>query len=84
MLERGLRQPTLGRVIAIANALHIEPAAIVAATVTRLWPESATSNFSQDGPFPPCSVQHQIGAPEVRCVREREPLIFNGSRDRAS
>jgi transcriptional regulator with XRE-family HTH domain len=35
MLERGLRQPTLGRVIAIANALHIEPAAIVAATVAR-------------------------------------------------
>jgi transcriptional regulator with XRE-family HTH domain len=47
MLERGIRQPTLGRVIAIANALHIEPAAIVAATVTRLRPESATSSISQ-------------------------------------
>jgi transcriptional regulator with XRE-family HTH domain len=45
MLERGLRQPTLGRVIAIANALHIEPTAIVAATVTRLRPDSATRSF---------------------------------------
>ena len=53
MLERGLRQPTLGRVIAIANALHIELAAIVAATVARLRPESATRRFRSMERLPP-------------------------------
>jgi transcriptional regulator with XRE-family HTH domain len=80
MLERGIRQPTLGRVIAIANALHIEPAAIVAATVTRLRPESATRSFSQHGTSTPLIAEHQAGAAGVRCVPEQEPLIFNGPR----
>jgi transcriptional regulator with XRE-family HTH domain len=78
MLERGIRQPTLGRVIAIANALHIEPAAIVAATVKRLRPESATSSISQHGRSTPSAAQRQDSAPGGRCIPEQEPLIFNG------
>jgi transcriptional regulator with XRE-family HTH domain len=81
MLERGIRQPTLGRVIAIANALHIEPAAIVAATVTRLRPKSATGGLSQHETSTPSTAQHQAGAAGVHCVPEQEPLIFNGPRD---
>jgi transcriptional regulator with XRE-family HTH domain len=81
MLERGIRQPTLGRVIAIANALHIEPAAIVAATVTRLRPESATSSISQHGRSTRSTAQRQDSAPGRRCIPEREPLIFNGPRN---
>lgn len=71
MLERGIRQPTLGRVIAIANALHIEPAAIVAATVTRPRPESATSSISQHGRSTPSTAQRQDNAPGGRCIPER-------------
>jgi len=36
LLERGLRQPTIGKVIGIAEALHIEPAALVNMTIARL------------------------------------------------
>jgi transcriptional regulator with XRE-family HTH domain len=36
LLERGLRQPTIGIVIVIADALRIEPARLVTLTVTRL------------------------------------------------
>jgi transcriptional regulator with XRE-family HTH domain len=36
LLERGLRTPTLGKFIDIADALGIEPAALVAMTVARL------------------------------------------------
>ncbi len=40
LLERGLRTPTLGKVIDIADALGIEPAALVTMTVSRLRRES--------------------------------------------
>jgi len=36
LLDRGLRQPTIGRVIAVADALRIEPATLITLTVTRL------------------------------------------------
>jgi transcriptional regulator with XRE-family HTH domain len=36
LLERGLRQPTIGTVIDIAGALHVEPAALFTMTVSRL------------------------------------------------
>jgi transcriptional regulator with XRE-family HTH domain len=36
LIERGLRQPTIGRVIAIAYALRIEPRKLVTMTVARL------------------------------------------------
>jgi transcriptional regulator with XRE-family HTH domain len=36
LIERGLRQPTIGRVIAIADALRIEPGELVTMTVARL------------------------------------------------
>jgi transcriptional regulator with XRE-family HTH domain len=36
LLERGLRQPTLGKLIAIANALGVEAATLVTRTVERL------------------------------------------------
>jgi transcriptional regulator with XRE-family HTH domain len=36
LLERGLRQPTIGKVIEIAGALHLDPAALVNMTVARL------------------------------------------------
>lgn len=36
LLERGLRQPTLGTLIDIARALHMEPAALVELTIARL------------------------------------------------
>jgi transcriptional regulator with XRE-family HTH domain len=36
LMERGLRQPTIGRVIAIAYALRIEPGKLVTMTAARL------------------------------------------------
>jgi transcriptional regulator with XRE-family HTH domain len=36
LLERGLRQPTIGKVIDIAGALHMEPTALVTLTIARL------------------------------------------------
>lgn len=36
LLERGLRQPTLGKVIDIANAIGIEPAVLVTLTVAHI------------------------------------------------
>jgi transcriptional regulator with XRE-family HTH domain len=36
LLERGLRHPTIGVVIDIAGALHLEPAALVNMTIARL------------------------------------------------
>ena len=36
LLERGMRQPAIGRVIAIAGALRIEPGKLVTMTVGRL------------------------------------------------
>jgi transcriptional regulator with XRE-family HTH domain len=40
LLERGLRQPTLSKVIDIANAIGIEPAVLVTLTVARIrWEE---------------------------------------------
>ncbi len=36
LLERGLRQPTLAVLIAVAHALEIEPALLVTMTVERL------------------------------------------------
>jgi transcriptional regulator with XRE-family HTH domain len=36
LLERGLRQPTIGKVMDLASALHQEPAALVNMTVARL------------------------------------------------
>jgi hypothetical protein len=36
LLERALRQPTIGKVIDIAGALHLEPAALVNMTIARL------------------------------------------------
>lgn len=36
LLERGLRQPTIGKVIDFAGALHLEPAALVNMTIARL------------------------------------------------
>jgi len=36
LIERGLRQPTIGRVIAVADALRIEPGTLVTMTVARL------------------------------------------------
>lgn len=36
LIERRLRQPTIGRVIAIAGALRIEPGKLVTMTVARL------------------------------------------------
>jgi transcriptional regulator with XRE-family HTH domain len=36
MLERGLRQPTIGMVIDLAAALHVDPAALVSLTIARL------------------------------------------------
>src|SRR5882762_6627280 len=54
------------------------PAAIVAATVTRLRPESAMRSFSQHGKSTPLIAGHQASAAGVRCAPEQEPLIFNG------
>lgn len=39
LLERGLRQPTIGKVIDIACALHLDPAALVNMTIARLRTE---------------------------------------------
>jgi transcriptional regulator with XRE-family HTH domain len=36
LMERGLRHPTIGRVITIAHALRIEPGKLVTMTVARL------------------------------------------------
>jgi len=36
LLERGLRQPTMGKVIDIAGALHLEPAVLLNLTIARL------------------------------------------------
>jgi transcriptional regulator with XRE-family HTH domain len=36
LLERGLRQPTIGMMIDIADALRVEPAALVNLTIARL------------------------------------------------
>jgi transcriptional regulator with XRE-family HTH domain len=36
VLERGLRQPTIGKVIDIAGALHLEPAVLINLTIERL------------------------------------------------
>ena len=36
LLERGLRQPTIGKVIEIAEALRIEPATLLNMTIARL------------------------------------------------
>jgi transcriptional regulator with XRE-family HTH domain len=36
LLERGLRQPTIGKVLDLASALQLEPAALVNMTVARL------------------------------------------------
>ena len=36
LLERGLRQPTIGVVIDMAAALHLEPAMLVNMTIARL------------------------------------------------
>jgi len=36
LLERGLRQPTIGRLIAIGIALNMEPSALVLMTVVKL------------------------------------------------
>jgi transcriptional regulator with XRE-family HTH domain len=36
LLERGLRQPTIGKVINIAAALHVAPATLVNMTISRL------------------------------------------------
>jgi transcriptional regulator with XRE-family HTH domain len=41
LLERGLRQPTLGRVIEIAQALGVEPVTLVTMTVARLRSEES-------------------------------------------
>jgi transcriptional regulator with XRE-family HTH domain len=40
LLERGLRQPTLAMLIAVAYALQIEPALLVTLTVARLRREA--------------------------------------------
>jgi transcriptional regulator with XRE-family HTH domain len=40
LLERGLRQPTLAVVIALANALKVQPALLVTMTVARLRREA--------------------------------------------
>jgi hypothetical protein len=40
LLERGLRQPTLAVLIAVAYALEIEPALLVTMTVARLRREA--------------------------------------------
>jgi len=39
LMERGLRQPTVGRLIAIADALRLEAATLVSMTVSRLRAE---------------------------------------------
>jgi transcriptional regulator with XRE-family HTH domain len=36
LLERGLRQPTIGKVIDIAGALHLEPTVLLNLTIARL------------------------------------------------
>jgi transcriptional regulator with XRE-family HTH domain len=36
LLERGLRQPTIGKVIDIAGALHLEPTVLLNSTIARL------------------------------------------------
>jgi hypothetical protein len=36
LLGRGLRQPTIGKVIDFAGALHLEPAVLVNLTIARL------------------------------------------------
>lgn len=36
LLERGLRQPTIGRLIAIAFALHVDPSTLVIMTMVKL------------------------------------------------
>jgi len=36
LLERGLRQPTIGKVIDIAGALNLEPTVLLNLTITRL------------------------------------------------
>jgi transcriptional regulator with XRE-family HTH domain len=41
LLERGRRQPTLAMLIAIANALKIEPAILVTMAVSRLRREAS-------------------------------------------
>jgi transcriptional regulator with XRE-family HTH domain len=82
MLERGLRQPTLGRVIAIADALHIEPAVLVTSTVARLRAEGAANPLAH-ATSAPSTAQHHARAPGGHCHAEREPLIFNGSRKSA-
>lgn len=40
LLERGLRQPTIGKMIDIAGALHIDPAALVTMTIAQLRGEA--------------------------------------------
>jgi len=37
LLERGLRQPTIGKLIAIWIALDIEPSTLVTMTMVKLW-----------------------------------------------
>jgi transcriptional regulator with XRE-family HTH domain len=36
LLERGLRQPTIGKVIDMAGALHLEPSVLLNLTIARL------------------------------------------------
>jgi transcriptional regulator with XRE-family HTH domain len=43
LLERGLRQPTIGIVIDIASALHLQPGALVDMTMARLREGEFTS-----------------------------------------
>jgi len=37
LIERGLRQPTIGKLIAIGIALDIEPSTLVTMTMVKLW-----------------------------------------------
>ena len=48
LLERGLRQPTIGRLIAIGIALDMEPSTLVLLTVAKLQSPLA-SRVSQEG-----------------------------------
>jgi transcriptional regulator with XRE-family HTH domain len=83
MLERGLRQPTLGRIIAIANALDIQPVVLVASTVARLRAQGAASALARHATSTSPTAQHHAGAPGGHCHAEQEPLIFNGPRKSA-
>ena len=41
LLERGLRQPTIGKMIDLASALRVDPAALIILTIARLTERKA-------------------------------------------